>query len=182
MTAPKHQENMNQAQITAFWIWYKSANGDGHRSMVKTAERCGVARATVSNWHKDFNWEELAQEKDLQFGKSLEQEVEAEIIDDFKLAQQRQRKMIGRIYAKFQAAIDKIPASSLKLADLIKLMEFEAQYGFPGEGVNATQGNMLAAVLQAMSSPQRTEFNATVERLRDAGQLRFDPVGSAGRN
>lgn len=175
-------QGMNPFQISAFWIWYKSANGDGRRSFARTSERCGVTRYQVTEWHKEFKWDSLAKEKDETLAQKAEKIIEDEILATYKEAQERQRKIISKLYAKFNRAIEKMDPAYMRPADLIKLMEFETQFMFEDERGVRPQGNMLSVVLQMMPAEARTEFNAALERARDAGQLQLTPVGLPGRN
>ena len=173
---------MNPFQTSTFWIWYKSANGDTRRSFTRTSERCGMSVKTISEWHKEFNWDLLAAEKDETLSRREDKIAEAAILGTFKEAQDRQRKIVTDLYERFQKTIAKMPPSSFRVADLLKLMEYETQFMFEDERGVRPQGNLLQVVLQMMPAEARTEFNAAFERARDTGQLQLTPVGLPGRN
>lgn len=170
-------DGMTQVQVIAFWIWWRSGyNGHGQRSFKIVAEKLKLSQNTVSEWHKKFNWEALAEREDLKTNREIEKEVKREIIQNFQQALDRQRDIISLIYKRFKDLIEDIPVASLKLSDLIKLMEFETNYVWDQDR-GQPKGNVLSVVLQMMSPEERTKFNAAIERARDAGVI---PVGRLG--
>jgi hypothetical protein len=176
---------MTELQVRTFWIWYASAfNGtQGKRSFEKTAERSGLEIKLIRQWHRELAWDELAKEKDAAVGSKIEKEVIREIVGDIKAAIGRQRKIVNQLLDAVLTAIEQgeLSIASMKISDVVKLMEFEQQFIY-GADTGKAQGNLLTVVLQSMPSDERTKFHERIERARDAGLLRFEPVGSPGRN
>lgn len=174
---------MNEVQVRAFWKWYVSAyNGSfGERNFKKAAETSGHNEKELSLWHKKFSWNELAAKYDSAVNAKLETKIVQEIVDDIGAARARQKKLVNMLFEKIVAAIEAADFMNVKVSDIVRLMEFEQQFLYDTN--RETQGvNLLAIVLQSMPSEKRTEFNEYVERARDAGVLRFEPLGSSGRN
>jgi len=175
-------QGMNQVQVIAFWVWYKLGfNGDGRRSFKSTAERLGQTAQTISEWHGAFDWDRLAAEEDSKINRRLEKEVQRDVVQTFKQALERQQDLIALLFERFKKLIPSLPVSCLKIADMIKLMEYETTYVFD-EDRGQNKGNMLALVLQMMPPEDRTKFNAAIERARDAGAFPVERMGSIGRN
>jgi hypothetical protein len=176
------QPEMNSFQLSAFWVWYHSAqNGSHHeRSYEATAKRLAISHKVISHWAKEFGWHELARDEDQKLNREFEGIIKTEIIDTFEDAIRRQKELLSEIYAMFLGAI-RGGQIELKIADLVKLMELEAQSIY-GRGDRAAQANLLTVVLQTMPPEKRTEFYGHIERARDAGILSGTGMGSPGRN
>lgn len=175
-------QGMNEVQVIAFWVWYKLGfNGDGRRSFAATAERISRPAQTISEWHKGFNWDKLAAEEDAKINRRLEREVQRDVVKTFKDALVRQQELIALLFARFKKLIPDLPANSLRVSDMIKLMEYETTYVFD-EDRGKDKGNMLAVILQMMPPEDRTRFNATIERARDGGMVPLERLGPIGRN
>lgn len=173
---------MNEVQVIAFWVWYKTGfNGNGIRSFSKAAKVLRKSPNTLKEWHDKFDWAGLAEREDNKINRKIEREVEREIVRDYKDALDRQRKIITLLYEQFVKHIKKISAKSLKVIDLIKLMEFETNYVFD-EDRGQPKGNLLSVVLQMMPAEDRTKFYATVERAKDAGAIQLAPMGPPRSN
>jgi hypothetical protein len=174
---------MNEVQVRAFWIWYASAyNGAfGKRCITKAAERSGHGIKLLTAWHEQFGWAKLAAKYDNAVNSKLETKIVKEIVDDINAVRARQKKLVNMLFEKLIAAVEASDLANAKITDIVKLMEFEQQFLYDTN--HETRGiNLLAIVLQSMPSEKRTEFNEYVERARDAGELRFEPLGSPGRN
>jgi len=174
---------MNEMQHIAFWAWWETGfNGHGERSFKKAAEKLGFSPATLSEWHKQFHWETIAAEKDAKTNRKMERVVIEKIVKTFEQALDRQRSIIAEIYREFMRTLPRIPSDKWRIADVIKLMEYETGWVFDEERAGQGKQNSLAIVLQMMTPEQRTGFNAAVERARDAGAVPFERMGHPNRN
>lgn len=174
---------MNEYQIKIFWVWYCSAyNGtQGKRSFAKAAERSGIDEKIIRDWHKKFDWDKRAEEQDQKLYTKTAHKVLIESANDLQSAKERQKRFIDKIFDELFMLIQKAPAEFLKRIDIIKLMEHEL--ALHGEGaVQSSEKGLLTIVLQNMKPESRQDFNAAIERARDTGALRLNPVGSPERN
>lgn len=173
---------MNEMQHIAFWAWWETGfNGHGERSFSKAAKKLGFSPDTLSKWHKEFHWDTIAAEKDAKTNRKMERIVIEKVVKTFSKALERQQIIIGEVFNGFLKALPHIPCDKWKIADIVKLMEFETGWVYDEE--RAGQGNQdsLAAVLRMMTPEQRTEFNATIERARDCGAIDFAEYGPPQR-
>jgi len=174
---------MNEMQHIAFWAWWETGfNGHGDRSFKKAADKLGFSPATLSEWHKQFHWDKIAAERDAKINRKFEQVVIGKIVKTFEEALDRQRGLIAAVYDEFLFRLKLMPSSNFKIADLVRLMEYETGWVFNEERAGAAKQNGLAIVLQMMTPEQRTGFNAVVERARDAGAIPFERMGSPSSN
>lgn len=171
---------MNALQVGAFWAWYNSFNGDNKRSVKRAAEAVGLPEEQVKRWHQRLEWDRLAEEKDRELYTKLEGRVMGQIIRDFNAAKERHCAITAALYRRFLDIIPTLEPEQLKVADLIKLMEFERV--MLGDQPGAQDGKLLPVVLALMAPEDRVKFNAAVERARDSGRIRFADVGSPQRN
>jgi len=173
---------MNEMQHIAFWVWWETGfNGHGERSFQRAAEQTGFSLNTLKKWHKEFHWDKIAAEKDAKTNRKFEQVVIGKIVKTFEEALDRQRGLIAAVYREFRGRLERMPSSNFKIADLVRLMEYETGWVFDEER-GAAKENSLAIVLQMMPPEQRTEFNAVIERARDAGAIPFERMGSPSSN
>ncbi len=174
---------MNEVQVIAFWVWYKTGfNGNGERSFLRAGKVLKKGANTLKYWHDKFDWAGLAEREDAKINRNIEREVEREIVRDYKDALGRQRKIITLLYNRFEKLVENIPAANLRVADLIKLMEYENNDIYNREDRGQPKGNLLGVVLQMMPAEDRTKFNAAVERAKDAGAIQLEPMGHPRSN
>jgi len=169
---------MTVTQTRAFWVWYSTGlNGNaGKRSYKKAAEFLPQSAAMLRNWGKEHNWPALAQAEDEKLTKEIDKAHESEIINNYKSALERQKKIVSRIYNLFEKKLDKISPEDMKIGDLIKAMEYETNYIFD-EQRGPQKGTSLAQVLALLPSEMRTAFHAAVEQLESNG-VGVGPHGS----
>jgi hypothetical protein len=179
----KQTNGMSELQWSAFRVWYASPinTGKTKRSLVYTAEKLQLERRLVHDWYRVFNWKGLAARKDAELDLKLEKAFVEKIVATFEEALDRQRMVIQRIIERF---LQQLPDLRISVAEVKQLLEYETNFAYDQQR-GLPQGNNLGVVLHMMTPEQRTEFNAIVERGRDAGQLRLDAdrgVGHPGRN
>lgn len=172
---------MTPLQLAAFWVWYRSFNGGRKRSIRLTSERIGIAHETIRLWHRLFGWDDLAVKQDAEVNSLLNKRAVEEIVRTFDAALERQRAIVTALYRRFEEVIPTLPADQFRVADLIKLMEFETQFIFD-EDRGKEKGSLLGAVLAIMPPEERTKFHGFIERARDSGRLQLARVGSPSRN
>lgn len=157
---------MTVPQLTAFLVWYKTGlEGTGRRSLRKAARLTNHSLKTLVAWHEDFQWDDMAAEKDAEIQAELEETLVKSVLEAKKAILKRQRTVIAKLYARIYQAIDEI---EIKLPDIIRLLEYEANLSGAGAG---RVGGAFRDLLEALDSESRIAILTRYRSLRESGQF-----------
>jgi hypothetical protein len=66
------KETMKKLDIARGSKFYKGMSAiSGRRSLLRVARKFNVSRTAANNWHKAFNWEERARERDNEINREV---------------------------------------------------------------------------------------------------------------
>lgn len=156
---------MSPQETAYFWTWYKTGFGKtGRRSFRKTAKIVGKHVDTLIELAETSNptWYELAAEKDAELAAKLDDAVIDSILSEAKEVLDRQRLIIRELFKK---AVESIRANQIeyKLADIIKLMEYESR---TSGAIRSEAGEALSELLQYVNSDVRSQLHRAVRESR----------------
>lgn len=149
---------MNPQQLAAFCVWYKQGiSGHGQRSFTKTAEITNIPVKKIYHWSRAYDWQALAEEKDSELNRKLEEQLMSQVVEAFHTAVQRQRLFAGRVWKKIFSEIDKMELSP---DWILSFMEYElALYEEGREGQRDSGAmNLKVVVENHLSKEARGEF------------------------